>query len=579
MFGRYSSSGGLALLLLLYFAEPATATAQSFGIPPTWQRNVSSQWRPTLANDAAKALVNHVGLSDQYISRQDLDSVSYLTDVFAVLALQDYYGGNSTWRQDVINGMEAQDSELRKSGFHGTSQDTIYEGLVSYYAYRAYNETYLLHRAMKAHDTIHRGGFIASSKSSAGRNVSFPTTCNGYANAGGVFGAKYQHDDTTINAETVGPFMVLSAYLYQETRNTTFKYAAQLSLDFIINHLWNGTVVWDTFDAKTCTSSNDGPVPYTSNQGWLIEGLSAWTNITGNSTLQSLSEAAISSITTFPGWHSQGGIITEDPGSDDYSAVYKGIMIRGLAEACVRFSGSNSSIPAYLKAYIAVQLNSYLNQTSAPLTGYNKTSWVAPSSPVWDTAGTLASLDLMNVATSWWPSPPVLAENGMRKVTTSHTGAIVGGVIGGVLASMVIVLAFLQWRRRRWHAKHRLLPSDAGLEPFLAREPVMMSSKWHRMNTPYIQTYPTDISVTTHSHTDSTASRSGVHREPEPPDDSDWDHVPILSPNREDDRSQRTQDSRVEDLPPGVVRRLTSVIARLNNLLRHQEPPPQYPQP
>ena len=65
----------------------------------------------------------------------------------------------------------------------------------------------------------------------------------------------------------------LSAYLYEETNNAAYLEAAQLSADFVIHHMWNGTIVYDTFHLDTCASD---PVPLTMNQAGFIEGESAY---------------------------------------------------------------------------------------------------------------------------------------------------------------------------------------------------------------------------------------------------------------------------------------------------------------
>ena len=62
----------------------------------------------------------------------------------------------------------------------------------------------------------------------------------------------------------------LSAYLYEETRDPLYQEAAELSLDFIINFLWNGTLVLDTFILNTCRIDSTTALTY--NQAWFIEG-------------------------------------------------------------------------------------------------------------------------------------------------------------------------------------------------------------------------------------------------------------------------------------------------------------------
>jgi hypothetical protein len=78
----------------------------------------------------------------------------------------------------------------------------------------------------------------------------------------------------------------LAAYLYEITPNDQLKTVAELSLDFMLSYLWNGTIVIGQFDPRTCTFSND--TVDTVSSAYLIEGLSVWANVTKNDTLTSL---------------------------------------------------------------------------------------------------------------------------------------------------------------------------------------------------------------------------------------------------------------------------------------------------
>ena len=62
----------------------------------------------------------------------------------------------------------------------------------------------------------------------------------------------------------------LSAYLYEETQNPAYYEEAQLSVDFMVNHMWNGTIVYEDFDLDTC-SPGSGP-QYPVFQAGFIEG-------------------------------------------------------------------------------------------------------------------------------------------------------------------------------------------------------------------------------------------------------------------------------------------------------------------
>ena len=61
----------------------------------------------------------------------------------------------------------------------------------------------------------------------------------------------------------------LSAYLYESTNNSIYEQTAQLSLDFIINHLLAGDLVLDTFTLSSCKKAAG---LLTLNQAFFVEG-------------------------------------------------------------------------------------------------------------------------------------------------------------------------------------------------------------------------------------------------------------------------------------------------------------------
>ena len=62
----------------------------------------------------------------------------------------------------------------------------------------------------------------------------------------------------------------LSSYLFGATSNSSYGDAAELSADFIWNQLYNGTIILDTIDLKSCKQSE---VVLSYNSGMVIEGL------------------------------------------------------------------------------------------------------------------------------------------------------------------------------------------------------------------------------------------------------------------------------------------------------------------
>lgn len=93
-------------------------------------------------------------------------------------------------------------------------------------------------------------------------------------------------DYTYVNMISLGPFLSyvlppsnwalfehlsirLSAYLFEETNEARYQQAAQLSLAFIVDHLWNGTLAYDGLYLSSCQIF---PKPLSANQAWFIEG-------------------------------------------------------------------------------------------------------------------------------------------------------------------------------------------------------------------------------------------------------------------------------------------------------------------
>lgn len=85
----------------------------------------------------------------------------------------------------------------------------------------------------------------------------------------------------------------LSAHLFEATNNTKYMSAAQLAAQFIQLHLYNGTIILDTFDIGTCSLSTGTSATY--NSGFVIEGLSvlASKNSTWNPLCEPLSFCSI----------------------------------------------------------------------------------------------------------------------------------------------------------------------------------------------------------------------------------------------------------------------------------------------
>ena len=107
---------------------------------------------------------------------------------FAVLALQDYYGGNTSWLTTGTETLKLYHSKYGLTGTRAINSDLVYWGLTFFYSYRTYNDTALLELTEEAYNATY-AGFITPSSAASGQgvgrgNVSFlpPTTnCAGSA--------------------------------------------------------------------------------------------------------------------------------------------------------------------------------------------------------------------------------------------------------------------------------------------------------------------------------------------------------------------------------------------------------------
>ena len=74
----------------------------------------------------------------------------------------------------------------------------------------------------------------------------------------------------------------LSAYLYEATNDSKYLDAAEQTGSFILRHLYNGTIILDSIDIKTCSQDNSLRLTY--NTGYYVEALAVLANITSNAT-------------------------------------------------------------------------------------------------------------------------------------------------------------------------------------------------------------------------------------------------------------------------------------------------------
>ncbi|KZV73096.1 hypothetical protein PENSPDRAFT_750394 [Peniophora sp. CONT] len=577
------------LLFSCIFSLASTVSAKTFTVPSTWEitSNLSRESRETLAYGAAATLSQGInplagptprscryqvlGLSTFFLMSTSLELYpQVLSSFFSVLALEDYYSGNIFWRTEATDALIRYNEKfgLYSLPAQHVYSDSAYWGLTLFYSYRTYNYGTLLALAKEAYNATY-AGFItpsaAASGTGSGRNITFlpPVNCTSKTFAGGVFTFQNVSDDTEISIWAVGPFMTLSAYLFEETKDPFYQQAAQLSLEFIINYMWNGTAVSDTFYPGTCATLYK---PWTVNQAWFIEGLnsanaptihahsvdtglSVWANVTQNNTLLSLLEDVVGNVTTIPDWTSSpDGILVTDAQYDD-----PGLLVRGLTEAFMRNPGTE--LARYIETYITVQFNALDHpQVPGSNASYYSQSWLTPGTSTFDAKGSIAALDVLNAALRFSPNmstpgpgpghdpgPDPTLEPSRKSIAI---GAVIGGVAGGVSAIVAVAAGLLLWRRRQ--RSHHQDEGKIAVDPFLWRP------TYEQVNRS--KTYNDALQASATPEIVSTSVPVVVSR--------------VYEPNETHGPETITTAERL----PTLVRRLNHLLSRWPQV----EPPPQY---
>ncbi|KZV60401.1 hypothetical protein PENSPDRAFT_620058 [Peniophora sp. CONT] len=570
--------------------------AQSFDVPTNWQGTSTSLNRTSrelLARGAADALLPYIDSSGTVGGFNGFLAASFIS----VLSLQDYLSGNITYKQTVETNVQIYGQQNPNYFYLDPKvySDPIYWGLASFYAYRAYRDDFLLNTAESLWN-LTSAAFItaddASTFKQASRNVTIKPACDAPSIAGGVFWDDEIQNTTIVNGETIGPWLTLSAYLYEATGSQQYLTAAQESADFMQFHMLKpGGYVYDSYDVAKCAADN-GTVTY--NSGWFVEGLSVLANVTQNSTQAQLLYDLVPGVVTQTAWTLVTGVNSELIGPVDSSAgALKGTLIRGLTEMKSRFT-NQTQLANLIEAYIAVQFNSILSNARAGTSNNYTAKWTGPAPPDFQAPGNVVALDVFNSMFSFVPpvepnttsstDPANTASPVATGRSTSHTGAIVGGVVGGVGGVAVLAgLLFLLYRRRHSKSSPRDLaaekPTDTtglrnthlDIQPFMGHHAVV--------GTPVSES--------------SYASGNGMAkpgRFVEVISDDGHLHPTASAPSTERTAASSSaagparSDSFVHIEPTGTATadEIPTLLARLNHLLRRQEapsdelPPPAY---
>lgn len=86
----------------------------------------------------------------------------------------------------------------------------------------------------------------------------------------------------------------LSSSLYTATFNTTYRDAAQQSIQFVKNFLSNGTMILDTYEIQGCNVMSAGTFTY--NGGYFLQGASIYYGNVTQPSAQDVSEYVYQSM-------------------------------------------------------------------------------------------------------------------------------------------------------------------------------------------------------------------------------------------------------------------------------------------
>ncbi|VDC05859.1 unnamed protein product [Peniophora sp. CBMAI 1063] len=468
----------VVLSFILTFLLAALALAQDDTTPSEWNTTtyLTRPERESLASAAAARLVSKIDPTTGRINSLGFSSQD--VNLAAVLALQDYHRGSNTY-QEVLSDMFSTYYAGHNNSFfaalpvsrHGNNED-IQWGLSAYYAFRAYGDETFYNLAKDSWERVY--SYIvdtgdAQNGTQATRSVSFKTECpsskaiGNDSNIGAVFMYPDTKNDTSVNSQTMGPFMTLGAYLY-ESSNRTSQYLAYANLtgQYLNYHLYNGTIMLDTANVATCAV--DTATAFTYNTGYVLEGIA----VLANQSLTSLAgtddglemyrdwlNTMVPEAIKFVGWTGDDGVIFEENADpDNWTSGLKAVLVRGLLEARARNPAADWA--PLVDNFVTVQYNALLTSNAAGSNDTYSTDWRTVSNGTIDYPGSITALDVLNAAIVTPTNATTEAPSTSNKSGGTNVGAIVGGVIGGLAA--LAIIGFLLFLLRRRH--NRRIPSS-----------------------------------------------------------------------------------------------------------------------
>ncbi|KZV68208.1 hypothetical protein PENSPDRAFT_26746 [Peniophora sp. CONT] len=417
--------------------------------------NDSQYNRQMFASRAANELNNNNNLTLGF--PEDVTSLGgnilpTISDILIVLASQDLQSNTSFWSSVVQKTLQLfETGKFQSFNDTGSNKPNVWSGLAGLAAYRAYNATSGLVAAKNSFNVMY-ADFLSDSAAQSGLYPRTISTQCGSKLGGLLFSNPGNTQDLTVEASVIGPWILLSARLYELTLDPTYLTAAEQSIQFLSTNLivssGSSTLVAGSyFDATSCSIAKGGFF-HADDVGPYMEGLSIVANVTGNRTYTQIMNNLVPSILFYQPWHRSDGVLSQDT-----LYVTKGYLMRGLLEARLR-NPSNAALNTLIDSYLTIQYNAV--RDNALIIGssdaYN-ISWIRypdESAPVYSTVGSIEALDVLNAASVVVNDNFTLIPTNLpSKHSSTPIGAIVGATVAGVAVAAISLVLYILLRRRR----------------------------------------------------------------------------------------------------------------------------------
>ncbi|ESK87810.1 glycoside hydrolase family 76 protein [Moniliophthora roreri MCA 2997] len=446
------------------------ALAERLDVPSKWREpNVTLPFdrRAALASSALDVVI---GMAESDLTYQH--DVPLTLSVLPLLSKFDSATNQTKYRNQTEQFFSryADAKQLERAvGDNTWVDENLVFGYTAFLAYTAYKDSQYLSTAKNAWDFARRYTLLEEDITTGTHILELnydriQLTCNGESMAGGT--TEIGEGDVFLGWQTI-LFLRLSALLYEATLNNTYLNAAKQSADFIQIHLTQSPgFVQGGISLDNCRTPSDLQSNFSDTAGIFIHGLSILSSTTKNSSLMSLVEQSVATVTN------QVGVLQKDNGiqANDRNVLENLWFIDGLGGAYTRFTSSDN-LRNYTGSFLAVQYNALLELATEGQSNVYSGDWSGPPQSAADIPsqtsasgvlvagimlgpGSVGGLTSESTETSTTAGTSVSAEpsqppNLTAESTRTPTGAIAGGVIGGVALITVIALTFWICRRRR----------------------------------------------------------------------------------------------------------------------------------